>query len=47
MAMSKLKRGKAAGPSSVPIKVIQLYNVESIMEKIGNDVINGEKMPTS
>ena len=46
-AMGKLKKGKAAGPSGVPIDAIRLCNVEGTLAKIGNGMMNGEGMPTS
>ncbi|XP_076799918.1 uncharacterized protein LOC143445012 [Clavelina lepadiformis] len=46
-AMYKTKIGKASGPSCVPIEAIRLCNVESILAKIGNGMMNGEGMPAS
>ena len=46
-AISKQKNGKAPGPSGVPIEAIRLCNVESVLAKIGNDMMNGEGMPNS
>ena len=46
-AILRRKTGKAARLNSKPIKAILLCNIESILAKINNDMINGERMPAS
>ena len=46
-AISKMKKGKAAGSNGVLIEAIQLCNAEYTTPKIANDMTYGEGMPTS
>lgn len=46
-AMLKMKFGKAAGPSGVPIEAIQLCSLESSLAKVANQMLKGDKMPES
>jgi len=40
-----MKMGKAAGPSGVPIEVIRISGLPSVLARIGNSMMNGNKMP--
>jgi len=40
-----LKMGKATGPSEVPIEVIRISGLESILARIGNSMMYGDRMP--
>ena len=45
-AMCKIKKGRSAGPSGVPIDAIRLCNIEATLAKIGNVMMNEEGMQT-
>jgi len=40
--MLKIKMGKAAGSSGVPIEVIRISGQESVLARIGNSLMYGE-----
>jgi len=40
--MMKMKMGKAAGPSGVPIEVIRINGLESVLARIGNSMMYGD-----
>jgi len=46
-AMLKMKMGKADGPSGVPIEVIRISKLESVLTRIGNSMMYGNRMPES
>jgi len=45
--MLKMKMGKAAGPSGAPIEVIRISRLESVLARIGNSMMYGDRMPES
>jgi len=45
--MLKMKMGKAARLSGVPIEVIQISGLESVLERIGKSMMYGDRIPES
>jgi len=46
-AVLKMKMGKAAELSRVPIKAIRISGVESVLARIDNSMMYGDRMPES
>ena len=42
-----VRKGTAAGPSGLLVEAIRLYNSESTVAKIGNDILYGKETATS
>jgi hypothetical protein len=47
IAMNKMKVGKAAGPSGVPVEVMKICRCEEQLAKVINGILRGERMPES
>jgi len=43
-AMLKMKMGKTAGPSGVSIEVIRISRLESVLVRIGKNMMYGDRM---
>jgi len=43
--MLKMKMSKAAGPSEIPILVIQISGLKSVLARISNSMMYGDRMP--
>ena len=45
--IQKMKKGKAAGPSGVPVEVIQICECEGLLAEVANSMMDGMSMPES
>ena len=46
-AIQRMKMGRAAGPSGVPVEVIKECGLETMIARIATDMLNGGSMPDS
>ena len=46
-AMQRMKKGRAVGPSGVPVEVIEECGLEMTIARIATDMLNGGSMPDS
>jgi len=45
--MLKMKMGKVNGLNGVPIEVVRINELESVLARIGNNMMNEYRMPES